>query len=209
MDNIFEELNKIYENENIPTLLDMVECSTIVIVPDAREFTHLDAERVAQRFNYSNDLDEEDIDEELESPLKGKNTEKFIVSKDEVKAIINRIVTSSINLIRNKETVNGRKNVLFMQEHDLTEEDISYLTKQLKVSDYSYSSNSRNINFPNSILTFFITNKNFILPSGKKFDALKVYIKIDATDDGYVTVVSFHDATGNIKHPYTDEDSEV
>ena len=208
MDNTFEKLNEIYEDENIPTLLDMVECSTIVIVPDVREFTHDDAIRIAQRFDYDDEIDfEEDYVNEsediLKSPLDGKTTEKFIVSEAEVKYVINRIATSGINLITNEKTDNARNN-LFMQKHDLTKEDITYLVKQLKIGDYSYSSNSKNINFPNSILTFFITNKDFILPDGRKFEILKVYVKVDVADEGLVTSVSFHDGTSSEIYPYQD-----
>lgn len=214
MDNIFEELNKIYENENIPTLLDMVKCSTIVIVPDVREFTHLDTERIAASFNYDNEIDfEEDYISEstdiLKNPLARKTIEKFIVSKDEVKNVINKIATSNINLITNEYTDNGIKNNLFMQKHDLPEEDIEYLIKQLKVGDYSYSAKSKNINHIGDILTFFITNKNFKLLDGSMLNNLKVYVKIDSSKLGIITAVSFHDATGSIKHPYTNEDNEV
>lgn len=77
MDNIFEELNKIYENENIPTLLDIVKCSTIVIVPDVREFTHLDTERIAASFNYDNEIDfEEDYISESTDILKKSISQK-------------------------------------------------------------------------------------------------------------------------------------
>ena len=208
MDNVFEELNKLYEDATkYPTLLDVVRCSTVVIVNDAREFTHADAERVAARFNYDDEVDFEDeydsnLGESVEDPLAGRSPDKFLVPEEEVGAVIQKIANNYINLVTNERTTNGRQNVEFMNQHNLTEDNVRELAKQLTTADYSYSSNSRNVNRAGNVLTFFVTEKDFTLSDGRTFEGLKVYVKVDATDDGLVTAVSFHTGSGNVQHPY-------
>lgn len=211
MDNVFEELNKLYEDTaNYPTLLDVIRCSTVVIVNDVREFTHADAERVAARYNYDDEVDfEEEYDsnlgESVEDPLAGRSPDKFLVPEEEVGTVIQKIANNYINLVTNERTTNGRQNVEFMHQHNLTEDNVRELAQQLTVADYSYSSNSRNVNRAGNVLTFFVTEKDFTLSDGRTFDGLKVYVKVDATDEGIVTAVSFHNGSGNMQHPYENQ----
>ena len=209
MNDVFDELNRLYEEDtsNYPTLLDIVRCSTVVIVNDAREFTHEDAEKVAARFNYDGDVDFEDeydahLGESVEDPLAGRRADKFLVPEEEVGAVINKIANNYINLVTNERTTNGRQNVEFMNQYNLTEDNVRELAKQLTVADYSYSSNSRNVNRAGNVLTFFVTEKDFTLSDGRTFEGLRVYVKVDATDDGLVTAVSFHSGSGSMQHPY-------
>lgn len=213
MSNVFEELNKLYEDasENLPSLLDIVRCSTVVVVDDARNFTHDEAEQIAAQFNYEDDVDfEEEYDSAAGTavldPLAGRSPEKFTVSIDEVREVINKIASNHINLITRLNTPNGRKNVEFMDQLQLTEDDVRELMRQLRTGDYSYSAESRNINRTGNILTFFITKKDFTLADGRTFNDLQVYVKVDATRDGLVTAVSFHRGTGSIQHPYEGQD---
>lgn len=209
MDNVSEELNKIYEDStnDYPTLLDLIRCSTIVaIVNDVREFTHAEAEDLAAQFNYADEVDfEEDYEPIVEapvSPLAGRSTDKFIVPESEVREVIRKIINNNIVLVTDEDTPNGIQNVEFMDELQITEADVKELIRQLNVGDYSYIAPSRNIHRAGNILTFFITKKNFRLADGRTFDNLRVYVKVDATREGRVTAVSFHRGSGSLRHPY-------
>ena len=211
MNKIFEELNSLYEeaDNGLPTLLDIVWCSTAVITNDVREFTHADAEKIATRFNFDNDVDfEESFDENLGAtvvnPLEGRSAEKFIVPEEEVKEVLRKITSNYILVNTNVRSASGRKNVEFMNELSLSNDDIRELARQLQVGDYSYSAPSNQTQFAGCILTFFITKKDFRLSDGRTFDDLTVYVKVDATDEGIVTAISFHRGSGSLRHPYED-----
>ena len=209
-DNVFEELDKIYESPDreLPTLLDIVRCSLAVITNDVRVFTHADAEKIAAQFNYDDDVDfEEDYDITLGStitdPLAGRSPEKFIVSEDEVREVLRKITSNYVLVNTNVRSQSGRKNVEFMDEHNLSEDDIRELARQLQVGDYSYSAPSNQPQHAGHILTFFITRKDFRLSDGRTFDDLAVYVKVDDTDEGIVTAISFHRGSGSLRHPYS------
>ena len=209
MDNVFEELNNLYEEDNnLPTLLDIVRCSTImVIADDVRNFTHSDAEKIAAQFNYADEVDfdeyfDESLDEDTQSPLAGRSPDKFVVQENEVREVLRKITSNYIIVNTNSETPSGRKNVRLMNELNLSEDDIRELAKQLNLGDYSFSAPSRQPQFAGHILTFFITKKDFTLSDGREFNDLQVYVKVDTTADGIVTAISFHRATGRISHPY-------
>ena len=207
--NVFDELDKLYEeaDKNLPTLLDIVRCSVPVIVNDVRDFTHADAERIAARFNFDNEVDfDEEYDstlgESVEDPLAGRSPEKFIVPEEEVREVLRKIANNHIFVNTIARSQSGRKNLEFMGEHDLSEDDIRELAKQLQVGDYSYSAPSNQTQFAGNILTFFITKKDFRLADGRTFDNLHVYVKVDTTEDGIVTAISFHRGSGSLRHPY-------
>ena len=208
--NIFEELNKLYENnENLPTLLDIVKCSVPVLTNDVRNFTREDAERIATRFNFVDDVDfEEYFDDSLkeatpsDNPLAGRSPEKFIVEPDEVREVIRKIANNHVFVNTIERSHSGRQNVAFMNEHNLSEDDIRELAKQLELGDYSFSAPNRQPQFAGNILTFFITKKDFRLADGRTFDNLTVYVKVDTPDDGPVTAISFHRGSGSLRHPY-------
>lgn len=211
MDNVFEELNKIYEGDdsNLPTLLDIVRCSVPVITNDVREFTHEDAERVATRFNFVDDVDfEEYFDDSLkedtpsDNPLAGRSPEKFTVPIEEVREVIRKITCNYVLVNTNPTTSSGRKNRQLMDELELSEHDIIELAKQLEVGDYSFSAQSNQPQYAGHILTFFIAKKDFRLSDGRTFDNLTIYAKVDTTDVGIVTVISFHRGSGSLRHPY-------
>lgn len=199
------QLDEICKNENILTILDIVECSTVVIVQDVRNFTNNDAIKIAQKFNYSNDIEDEDIDEDFASPIAEKSIKKFVIDKDDVKKVLSKISETYVNLVTNKSTPNGYKNTKFIKKNTLTRDDIDAIAKQLSIGDYSYSFQSRNVHFPGVILHVFITNKDFILPDGRKLENLSIYIKIDSTSEGIVTAVSFHEGKGtSTGNPYVE-----
>ena len=208
--NIFEELDKLYEgdNSNLPTLLDILSCSVPVITNDVREFTHEDAEKVAARFNFVDDVDfEEYFDDSLKEdipidPLAGRSPDKFIVPVEEVREVIRKITSNYVLINTSTATSSGLKNRRLMNELNLSEEDIRELAKQLQVGDYSFSAQSNQPQYAGHILTFFITRKDFRLADGRTFDNLTIYAKVDTTDEGIVTVISFHRGSGSLRHPY-------
>ena len=208
MDNVFEELDMIYDNnENLPTLLDIVKCSVPVLTNDVRNFTREDAERIATRFNFDNEVDFEEFIEEgygnnVENPLAGRSLDKFIVEPSEVREVIRKIANNHIFVNTIERSHSGRQNVAFMNEHNLSEDDIRELAKQLEIGDYSFSAPNRQPQFAGNVLTFFITKKDFRLADGRTFDNLFVYVKVDTPDDGPVTAISFHRGSGSLRHPY-------
>jgi hypothetical protein len=207
MNKVFEELDKLYKAAEYPTLLDIVRCSLAVITDDVRSFTHEDAEKIAARFNFDNEVDfeeyfEEDFRDEAGDPLAGRSPEKFIVPVEEVREVIRKITNNYILVNTNARTDSGRKNLRLMNEFDLSEADIRELARQLNVGDYSFSAPSIQPQYAGNILTFFITKKDFRLSDGRTFDNLHVYVKVDTTEDGLVTAISFHRGSGSLRHPY-------
>ena len=209
MDNVFEELDKLYEGKekNLPTLLDIVRCSVPVIVNDVRDFTHADAEQIAARYNFDNEVDfeeyfDESLDEGVEDPLAGRSPDKFIVEPDEVREVIRKIANNHVFVNTIERSHSGRQNVAFMNELNLSEDDIRELAKQLELGDYSFSAPNRQPQYAGNILTFFITKKDFRLADGRTFDNLHIYVKVDTTEDGIVTAISFHRGSGSLRHPY-------
>lgn len=208
-DNVFEELNRLYEGEEkgLPTLLDIVRCSVPVITNDVREFTHEDAKRIAARFNFEDEIDfEEEYDHNLGSsvvdPLEGRSPEKFTVPVEEVREVISKITSNYVLVNTNVRSQSGRKNVEFMNDLNLSNHDIRELARQLEVGDYSYSAPSNQLQYAGNILTFFITKKDFRLSDGREFNDLQVYVKVDTSEEGIVTAISFHRGSSSLRHPY-------
>ena len=209
MDNVFEELDRLYEGntQDLPTLLDIVRCSVPVLTNDVRNFTREDAEKVASYFNFDDEVDFEEDYEPVDlsastSPLAGRSPDKFIVEPDEVREVIRKISANHVFVNTIERSHSGRQNVAFMNEHNLSEDDIRELAKQLELGDYSFSAPSRQPQFAGNILTFFITKKDFRLADGRTFDDLFVYVKVDTPAEGPVTAISFHRGSGSLRHPY-------
>lgn len=251
---IYEELDRLYEQTNKVSVADLVEMSTIVIVPDVKDFTHRDAEIVAQRFNY----DEEDTfledlidpdpefvekwkeeDEEVRATLKNisnrtmtaaekallksSNPNEIFVDKRTVDMVINKILNSGTKFA----LLDGlhKKNLKFLYDLGVVEKDenreyvrddspdskmmkvVTAVLRQLSAKEYSYSVLSRNKYHNGNVLNLFITNIHVNIPGVLENKDLSMYIKIDATEAGLVTAVSFHNGSGKEYHPYGSPES--
>ena len=198
MDNLFQTLNRIDDEEslsdNIMTGREAIDGATIIIVDDEEEF---DNQKVVDE--YAKDRwDEESLDEELEEP----RSDKIIVSKEEVKDILDKIATC-----RNFDIKKTWKNKLLAKKNNLTEEDKILILKQLKLGDYNYTLLSNREDDFGTHLHVFITSRAFNI-SDRIFDGVSMYIKLKHTpEEGVICVLSLHDSKKNEKHPYAEEEN--
>ena len=197
MDNLFQTLNRIDDDDslsdNIMTGREAIDGATIIVVDDAEEF---DIQKVVDEFSKDR-WDEDTLDEDFEEP----RADKIIVSKEEVKDILDKIATC-----RNFDIKKTWKNNLLAKKNNLTEEDKVLILKQLKLGDYNYTLLSNREDDFGTHLHVFITSKAFNI-SDRIFDGVLMYIKLKHTpEEGVICVLSLHDSKKNEKHPYAEEE---
>ena len=195
MHSLFETLNQIDDDliDNVLSGKEAIDGATIIVVDDAETF---DIQRVVDEFSKDR-WDEEDLDEDFEDP----RADKIIVSKEEVKDILNKIATC-----RNFDIKKTWKNNLLAKKNNLTEEDKVLILKQLKLGDYNYTLLSNRVDDFGTHLHVFITSKAFKI-SDRIFDGVSMYIKLKHTpEEGVICVLSLHDSKKNEKHPYAEEE---
>lgn len=197
MDNLFQTLNRIDDDDslsdNIMTGREAIDGATIIVVDDAEEF---DIQKVVDEFSKDR-WDEDTLDEDFEEP----RADKIIVSKEEVKDILDKIATC-----RNFDIKKTWKNNLLAKKNNLTEEDKVLILKQLKLGDYNYTLLSNREDDFGTHLHVFITSKAFNI-SDRIFDGVSMYIKLKHTpEEGVICVLSLHDSKKNEKHPYAEEE---
>ena len=197
MDNLFQTLNRIDDDDslsdNIMTGREAIDGATIIVVDDAESF---DIQRVVDEFSKDR-WDEDNLDEDFEEP----RADKIIVSKEEVKDILDKIATC-----RNFDIKKTWKNNLLAKKNNLTEEDKVLILKQLKLGDYNYTLLSNREDDFGTHLHVFITSRAFNI-SDRIFDGVSMYIKLKHTpEEGVICVLSLHDSKKNEKHPYAEEE---
>ena len=197
MDNLFQTLNRIDDDEslsdNIMTGREAIDGATIIVVDDAEEF---DIQKVVDEFSKDR-WDEDTLDEDFEEP----RADKIIVSKEEVKDILDKIAAC-----RNFDIKKTWKNNLLAKKNNLTEEDKVLILKQLKLGDYNYTLLSNREDDFGTHLHVFITSRAFNI-SDRIFDGVSMYIKLKHTpEEGVICVLSLHDSKKNEKHPYAEEE---
>lgn len=173
----------------IVELDDIIKNSIVVFTDDINSVS---GDWVAAQYQ-KDDLDE-DVKEIKDEPI----VDKLLVNKETVKDSIEHLSTRKIDIIPR------RKNTKFMADNALSKEDLYAILKQLSVGDYSYSVNSKSLIHLNNVLTVFITGKDFELSDGRILKDLVLYIKVDDTEEGWVTVISIHESTHpeEESHPY-------
>ena len=197
MDNLFQTLNRIDDHDslsdNIMTGREAIDGATIIVVDDAEEF---DIQKVVDEFSKDR-WDEDNLDEDLEEP----RADKIIVSKEEVKDILDKIASC-----RNFDIKKTWKNNLLAKKTNLTEQDKVLILKQLKLGDYNYTLLSNREDDFGTHLHVFITSRAFNI-SDRIFDGVLMYIKLKHTsEEGVICVLSLHDSKKNEKHPYPEEE---
>ena len=192
-----EEYNESYvdnaSEENSINLSDAINDSIVVFTDDINSIT---GDWVASQYK----SDDDDILEAAETEDK-INSPKIIVSRQDLGKVIDNLKSEPIKVVRRK------KNKKFMSDYAITDSDIKSILSQLEAKDYSYSKISTNELYAGDVLTVFITGKQFTL-SDKTLDGLTIYIKVDDSDEGLVTVVSIHEAEHQDNlHPYDESKS--
>lgn len=180
-------------------LSDAIEDSIIVITDDVNSIT---GDWVAAQFQ-ADDIAEgllESVTEEDEDLI----ANHFIVDRENVEEVIKHIGESSLYI------PSRRKNNKLKRDHSLTKADLKSIVKQLTVEDYTYSMESINELYLGNILTVFITGKEFAVSGGRTISNLVLYIKIDDSEEGLVTVVGIHESEKpeEESHPYAEEFKE-
>ena len=193
MHSLFETLNQIDDDltDNVLSGKEAIDGATIIVVDDAEAF---DIQRVVDEFSKDR-WDENDLDENFEE----LRADKIIVSKEEVKDILDKIATC-----RNFDIKKTWKNNLLAKKNNLTEEDKILILKQLKLGDYNYTLLSNREDDFGTHLHVFITSRAFNI-SDRIFDGVSMYIKLKHTpEEGVICVLSLHDSKKNEKHPYAE-----
>lgn len=177
-------------------LSDAIEDSIIVITDDIDSVSgewvaaQFKADDIAEGLTETNNIEDED-----------STANQFTVDKETVEEVIKHISESSLYI------VNRNKNNQFKRVHSLTRADLKSIVKQLTVKDYTYSLESINPLFLGNTLTVFITGKEFVLTDGRTLDNLVLYIKVDNTEEGRVTVIGIHESERpeEERHPYAEK----
>lgn len=198
MDNVFDELNKLYEADYGPIdIYDFVDTSIVLIVQDAATY---DARQVDKMFE--DEMTPEEL-EEARAPVGERtpenDTTRVISTPEEVRDILMRLQT-----LADYRVLPSYKNRRFKQERGFTDADIECICKQLTVGDYTCSKISDTPEHSGCLLPVFIPNKDFTIADGSVVHGLVVYVKFDFCVASRVTVVSFHDPMYEEGHPYED-----
>ena len=196
MDNVFEELNKLYEADcNTISMKDFVDTSVVLIVQDAETY---DARQVDKLFEDEMTLEELD---EARAPIGERTPEnddtRVISTLDEV-----RDTLMKLHALTDYRVLPSYKNRNFKQEHEFTDADIECICKQLTIGDYVCTKISDTPAHSGCLLPVFIPNKDFTIADGHVIHGLVVYVKFDFCVSSRVTVVSFHDPLYEEDHPY-------
>ena len=195
MNNVIHTMNEAFEKQfnteqHLSDILNNKDLQ-IILVPDARDFDIHEWEAIID----SEDENADDLSEMLLKEDKEISKQKFIVTKNDVQAVLDKIATSDIFVAPYYKTTG------FTKAKGLNTEDIKQIAKQLSPEDYNHSMISTKFK-PGDILTVFITNKNFIV-NGKNLSGTTLYIKIDADYGDMVAIVSAHTELGKLsKNPY-------
>lgn len=187
MENVFDELNKINDDEYRLTGSEAIEGAVIAIVDDARTFD----------MNELVDDISQDYDDEMEYLDEGiAPTPRIIVSEEDVKSILDNIAKC-----RYFKLTKRPENLKFTKGNNLGIRDIESVLKQLDIGDYSYTVESKSEYHNGAYLNVFITSKDFKL-SDRELSGVTIYIKLECTDAGPICIVSFHGSKNKGKHPY-------
>ena len=169
-------------NEEPETILDLLEKSTYVIVTNDN-VENVDTGEIAR------DILSDELDDDFkECYNEDYENNKFIVSKDEVDKILRNLQSLRLYFSDYKKTKE------FMDEYSLDYDDLRSIVSQLRAGDYSCSIESKNPYFLGNVLHIFITGKDFVISGDRTISGIDIYIKIDATELGYMSVVSIHPA---------------
>ena len=188
---------EIEKEEGLRSLTDFINDGDFhtIVTDDARTFNVHEWEK---RVEADDDSDSETLDEGTIP------TEHFVVSKEDVQAVLDKIATSNLFVADYYKTKG------FMKSKGLTADDIKEIAKQLEIGDYSYSMKSNSFK-TGDVISVFITNKDFKVKDVDLSDCV-LYIEIDTDYGDPVAIVSMHDQSkggrGPEKNPYR-EDNEL
>ena len=177
---------------NSISLKNALDGAIVVIVQDARTY---DINTIVDEF--AKDHEDEDLFEESYVQEAYEHKKHIFVSPSEVNVLLEKIVKCRYFDIKKRP-----KNVKFMSDNSLTEEDVITIIKQLEVMDYCYTLASTNKFHFGALLTVFITDKEFKLKD-RILTGVTIYAKIEYTSEGFVCVVSIHDTDKMEPHPYS------
>lgn len=187
---------EIEKEEGLRSLTDFINDGDFhtIVTDDARTFNVHEWEK---RVEADDDSGSDTLDEDVVS------TEHFVVSKEDVQAVLDKIATSNIFVADYYKTKG------FMKSKGLTAEDIKEIAKQLEMGDYSYSMNSNSFK-TGDVISVFITDKDFKVKDVDLSNCV-LYIEIDTDYGDPVAIVSMHNqykgGRGPEKNPYREEES--
>lgn len=122
------------------------------------------------------------------------SSDRHTKSEEEVNAFLNQakkcLSDDSLWKINDATWADGRvnKTQTFMAEKNLHDDDVAEVIRELQVANYCYTSDDRNVNFPNeSFWLFGITR--LIIDSEEK---LYIKLKIRKFEEDFLLVMSFH-----------------
>lgn len=201
MDNVFEELNKIYEADyDSIGMKEFIDTSIVLIVSDAEAY---DVRQVDKLFE--DEMTPEEL-EEARAPAGERTPEndstRVISTLEEV-----RDALMKLHMRADYRVLPSYKNRRFKREHGFTDADIECICKQLSVGDYTCTKISDTPEHSGCLLPVFIPNKDFTIADGSVVHGLIVYVKFDFCISSRVTVVSFHDPLYEEDHPYVGEEN--
>lgn len=193
MDNIFEQLNSIDDEQSLTpsiNLSDVLKYATIVIVDDARRYN---IQAIVDEFAKDHS-DEEPV---TEAYFKKNKQEHIIVTKKDLENVLKKVSKCTYFDVKGDRP----KNKEFLEEHELTDEDVASIVKQLSTTDYCYTLVSNNKFHKGALLHVFISGKEFKLKT-RIIKNIAMYIKFEYTTEGVVCVVSIHTPDYTEEYPY-------
>lgn len=182
-----------FDYNAVDVTLDELVNHSIVIVTD--DFNGVTGPWVAKQFQL--DEIEEGIITELNKNFKPRE-KCIIVDRKSVEKTLKSLHEDALIFIKRE------KNDRFKTENNLSKSDLRDILTQLSVKDYSYSIKSKHKQFLGDMLTVFITGKDFKLKDGCSINNLVLYIKVEDSSEGFVTIISIHESENpnEESHPY-------
>lgn len=177
-------------------LSDIIKHCIFVVSDNAKIY---DVSKIEAELNKDFE-DEEDFETIYES--KTPSSPRIILSKDNVKTIIDKLASPSTIF----DISNNWKNNEFKKIYNLSDEDLKTLIRQLSIRDYCYTVNSTHALHQGALLTIFITSKHLEVKD-IVFENIILYIKVEILENGSVCVVSFHPSHHENSHPYEEENN--
>ena len=194
--NVFEELDKIYEEDRGSIdMKNFVDTSIVLIVQDAETYDVKQVDRLFEDEMTSEELAEARAPAGERTP-ENDNT-RIISTPEDVRDTLMKLQT-----LVDYRILPSYKNRAFKGAHGFTDADIECICKQLAIGDYVCTKISDTPAHAGCPLPVFIPNKDFTLADGRVIHGLIIYIKFDFCASSRVTVVSFHDPLYEESHPY-------
>lgn len=134
-------------------------------------------------------IDDDMLTDEQRNAVKSAFRVKYNMGEQQKQNILD-MLTACSDITINKQRY---KNLNFLKQHKLTDEDVHYILTQLTPDDFNCKTRSIDADYSGNLL-IIMKPKDVKLADGTLISKARIYIKIDVSvEDEPFAVISFHD----------------